>query len=272
MAKKIVIDELHGAEGKEMSDEDVAELEADTRDGVEGDDPEPQTEITEPVGEDLPEGITEPPEEAPVSEPEVDPEVQRLKDLGLYREGLIENFDDLGKSYKHIEGEFSRRPVVEKPADIQPDPQAMIEELREEMAIDPVSAVAKIANAMQSQNRSEINEIKEGLFYANYPDAKDFKDDINEIQERLPGLGIHDAFDMARGRNADKVIARATQDEKRRATERQVALREKPSGVRTAPVDAAQAVKAAAAGGGSADERVDRMIKVLESQNMGAKD
>jgi hypothetical protein len=261
------------ADGHEMTDDDLAELEADTRDDVEvSDETEPPPEPTDPVDDDLPEGPTEEPEGAEPPEPAIDPEVQRLKDLGLYREGLIENFDDLGKSYKHIEGEFSRRPVVEKPAESQPDPQEMIEELREEMAVDPVSAVAKIANAMQSQNRSEINEIKEGLFYANHPDAKDFQSDIIEIQERLPGLGMQDAFDMARGRNTDKVIAQATQDEKRRATERQVASREKPGGVRTAPVDAAKAVADAARGGGSASERVDRMIKVLESQNMGAKD
>ena len=270
MAKEIVIDEVHGAQGKEMSDEDEAELAADLREN------DAEDVISEPpaenmVDDDLPEGITEPEVDEP-AEPEVNPEVERLKELGLYRPGLIESMDDLGKSYKHIETEFSRRPVVERPAEPAYDPQADIEALQDELQTNPVSAIAKIANAMQEGNRTEINSLKESLFYGSHPDANDFKDEIAEIQENIPGLGIQDAFDMARGRNADKVIAKATSTEKRRATERQVALREKPGGVRTAPVDATKAVAAAAAGGGSAQEQVDRMIKVLEQRNMGAAD
>lgn len=258
-------------EGKEMSDEDLAELEADTRTDLEVESTEP-IEGAESVDDDLPEGITEPEEEPEPSEPEVDPEVERLKKLGLYRPGLIDDWDDLAKSYKHLEAEFSRRPVVEKPTQPDYDPQAEIEALQEELQVNPVAAIARIANAMQDGTRTELNELKEGLFYANHPDANDFKGDISEIQKEFPGLGIQAAFDMAKGRNVDKVVEMATQKEKRRATERQVALREKPGGVRTTPVDADKAIAAAAAGGGSAQEKIDRMIRVLESQNMGATD
>ena len=256
--------------GKEMSDEDVAELEADTRDDSEADPVEPVVGA-ESVDNDLPEGPTEP-EEVTTPEPAVDPEVERLKKLGLYRPGLIDNWDDLGKSYKHLEAEFSRRPVVEKPAQAAYDPQADIEALQEELISNPVAAIAKIANAMQEGNRREIGQLKESLFYGNRPEANDFKEEIAEIQKEYPDLGIQAAFDMAKGRNSDKVIELATNKEKRRATERQVALREKPGGVRTAPVDADKAIAAAATGGGSAQEKIDRMIKVLESQNMGATD
>jgi len=258
-------------EGKEMSDEDLAELEADTRTDMEVEPTEP-IEGAESVDDDLPEGITEPEDEASPAEPEVDPEVERLKKLGLYRPGLIDDWDDLAKSYKHLEAEFSRRPVVEKPTQPAYDPQAEIEALQEELQVNPVAAIAKIANAMQEGNRQEINQLKESLFYGSRPEANDFRSEIAEIQREFPGLGIQAAFDMAKGRNVDKVVEMATQKEKRRATERQVALREKPGGVRTTPVDADKAIAAAAAGGGSAQEKIDRMIKVLESQNMGATD
>jgi hypothetical protein len=92
-----------------------------------------------------------------------------------------------------------------------------------------------------------------------------------EIQKET-GLGIQDSFDLAKGRDSGKVADKATRTEKRRATDRQVALRETPSGIRTAPVDADKAIAAAATGEGSADERVNKMIKILEAHNMGAKD
>lgn len=268
--KKLVLDPVHGAEGKEMTDDDLSELEADTRDEGEGEEPE----LTEPEEgtEDLPEGISEPEDVETPSEPEVDPEVERLKRLGLYRPGLIESFDDLGKSYSYLEKEFSRRPTVEKPAEPAIDPARVMQELQEEFEVNPIAAIARVANSLQLENRTEIDKLKDGLFYISHPDAKDFKDEIKDIQAEFPGIGIQAAFEMARGRNIDKVIASATQAEQRRATEKRVALREKPSGIRTTPVDAAKALAAAASGEGTASEKIDRMIKVLESQGMGAKD
>jgi hypothetical protein len=270
VAKKIVIDEVHGAQGAEMSDEDVAELETDTRSDTEV---EAEPSVETPVDEDLPEGITEPPEVPEPAEPEVDPDVERLKELKLYRPGLIETTEDALQSLKWHE-QHKEEYVEKARQEVAPqvDPERIMEELQDEIQTNPVSAMVRIANAMQEGNRSEINKLKEDLFYGNSPDAKDFRGEIGEIQKEIPGLGMQDAYDLARGRNSDKVIAQATQVEKRRATEKQVALREKPGGVRTAPVDAAQAVKDAAAGGGSAQETVNRMIKVLEAQNMGAKD
>lgn len=269
MAKKITIDEAHGAQGVEMSDEDVAELEADTRSDAEVN-AEPPVETPEDT--DLPEGITEPPEVPELAEPVVDPEVERLKELGLYRPGMVESWEDVGKSYKHLEAEFSRRPTVEKPVEPQVDQERMMEDLQEEMISNPVAAVAKISNAMQANMQAELNKLKDGVFYGNHSDANDFKAEIGEIQKELPGIGMQDAFDLAKGRNSDKVIAQATQTEKRRATSKMLASREKPGGVRTAPVDADKAIAAAAAGGGSAQEIIARMQKVLNEQNMGVKE
>jgi cell fate (sporulation/competence/biofilm development) regulator YlbF (YheA/YmcA/DUF963 family) len=269
--KNIVIDEVHGAHGEEMSDEDVAELKADTRDNVEVDEAEPQSETAETVDDDLPEGVTKP-EVAEVAEPEVDPEVERLKKLDLYRPGLIETTEDALKSLKWHE-QHKEEYVEKARREAQPayDSKAEMEALVEELQTNPVAAIAKIANAMQDGDRQDITEMKETLFYSTHTDAADYKSEIVEIQKET-GLGIQDSFDLAKGRDSGKVADKATLIEKRRATDRQVALRETPSGIRTAPVDAGKALNAAAAGEGSADEIVDRMIKILERENMGAKE
>lgn len=275
MARKraeAILDPVHGASGHEMSDADVAELAEDTR-AAETEEVEPQLEPEE-IQEELPEEIPQP-EVSEEPEPEEEPEVDRLKRLGLYRPGMIESFDDLGKSYRHLEAAFSNRPKVEVSPPPAPDPQKTMDELAEEYSINPIAATAKIAQAMTYGTQQEIAALRNELFYTTNPGARDHQDGIDAVMKRYPGIGIRDAYNLYRGENFDKLVQAerqsATQLEKRRASEKTMALRESAGGVRTSPVSPEQRLNMAVQGKSGTDA-TNAMIEVLEKMGLGLKE
>ena len=269
---KVLLDPVHGAAGAEMSDEDVAEFNADDRGGeVETTQLLPEDEESKQV-EELPE-TTPTPEAA--AEPEPEPEIERLKRLGLYRPGLIESFDDLGKSYKHIEAEFSRRPHVEVAKPPALDPRQVQEDLEREFQENPVNAMLRVATAVSYGNQQEIADMRNDLFYASNPDAGKHRDAVNAALGKYPGMGIADAWNMVRGASIDEFTKNAAEEgaqiERKRASEKTMALREKPGGIRTAPVAPEQGLIMAASGK-TGREAVEAMIAYLEKTGMGLKD
>lgn len=271
---KVVLDPVHGAAGAEMTDDDLAELNADTRGGeVEETQLLPEDEESKQV-EELPETTPEP-EAVKAAEPFEEPEIERLKRLGLYRPGLIESFDDLGKSYKHIEAEFSRRPHVEVAKPPAPDPREVQQQLEQEFQDNPVNAMLRVATAVSYGTQQEVANIRNELFYANNPDAEGHRGDIEAALGRYPGMPIKEAWSMVRGSNIDQFTKNAADEaartERTRASQKIMASRERPGGVRTAPVSPEQGIIMAMKGK-TGREAVDAMIDYLEKHDLGAKD
>lgn len=266
------------ATGKEMTDNDVSELLADERNPAEGEKPELLSESEDIVDNDLPEGLPEEgAEQAP--EPEGQSDLDRLKEMGVYRPGLIETVEDLGKSYLHIDKAYSSRPVVEKEVAPEPkiDPDQYIKELNDDLVSgeNPLQAVVKVVNAMNAQTNNELQDLRSRQFVSDNPDAKELQQDMADIQQRYPGLGTQDAYNMARGSKIDTIVDTtkndAIQNERRRETDKKQALRERPAGVRAAPVSAEHALKQAMAGK-TGDEAVRAMEAVLDKQGLGLKE
>jgi len=273
MAKKKggqIADPIHGAEGHEMTDADLAELEAETQ-GAEVEETElPPEELQEELPEETPQ-----PEVEEEAEPDGESDVERLKRLGMFRPGLIETVDDLVKSYHYLEKAFSDRPKVEVPQQPAPDPQKMMEELQYEYEANPIAAVAKIASAMQYGTQQELAGLRNELFYSSNPDARNHQEGIDSVMKRYPGIGIRDAYNMYRGENFDKLAEAKTtqvaQQERRRALEKTIATREKGGGVRTSELTPERGLLMATQGK-SGNDKVEAMIDYLEKHGLGLKE
>ena len=234
------------AQGKELTDATEGQLTEDLVPEVEADDGEPSTE---PPEEDLPEGLTEPEagKETPSAEPSGESEVDRLKRLGVFKEGLIESDEDLAKSYKHAEHFISTTKRAPHEDTTQTPPSSeMIQQLADGLSSgDPnerLRTVVQVYNAMNIGDRQKLEGIDERLFAGSHEDYNTYSVDIEAVKAKYPGIAIEDAYNMALGKNREKLISdasrTASEAEKRRETDRQQALREKPgAGVRTGPVD-----------------------------------
>ena len=232
------------ARGKELTDATEGQLTEDLVPEVEVEGGEPSTE---PPEEDLPEGLTEPEadKDIPSAEPSGESDVDRLTRLGVYKPGLVETDEQWATSYKHAQDFISstRRAPRE---DAPPPSTELINELADGLAHDDpkvrLQAVVQVVNAMSAGQQQKLDGIDNRLFAGSHADYSEYAADVEAAKAKYPGIATEDAYNMARGMYPDKLISKATLDataaEKRRETDRQQALREKPgAGVRTGPVD-----------------------------------
>lgn len=271
MGKKINLG-IDGVTGQEVDDSDIDEMNAgaDVNTEITGAEPKEEASV-----DDLPEGITEPegditPE--PAGDP--DPDVERLKQAGVYRPGMVESLEDLAKSQLQLERRFNERPLeTRKPREeSQVSDQQIMEELNQQFIDNPAHAATRIANAVASNNAQDIQTIKEGLFHLVHPEASKHSEAMTDIQSRYPGMDMSDAFAMAQGRDIDNLSSNLTEQAnvtaQKRQIAKQVALREKPAGVRTEPQNLSDALNTAAAGK-TGHEAVVAMEAVLNKHGKG---
>lgn len=259
-----------GIRVSDIDDDNIEEMNMDIRTDSDLDEG-----ATEPSPEDLEDSLPEDSEdsEEQVSEPADDPEVERLKDLGLFREGIIENFNDLGKSYKHLEKKFSEtRPAKPQREDTYIDPEQVRRELAVEFQRDPISVITRITNAMNYSTNSELKELRKELIAAKHDDYDDLKETIQEVERSYPDLDIEDALALARGRNIDKYTSKASEKERKREANRQLAQREKAGGVRTTAPSVEERLKQAREKAQSEAEFRKISEQILEQAGMGLKD
>ncbi len=265
---------IDGVTGQNIEDGDIDEMNTGTNVNAEVNEIEPEAEISD----DLPEGITKTEGEvSPEPASGSDPDVERLKQLGLYRPGMIENFEDAAKSYTELEKKLRDRPLeTRKPREEpQVSDKQVIDDLREQFDTDPLSVITRISNAVASNNAQDIQDIKEGLFHLSHPEASKHSEAMTDIQSRYPGMDMSDAFAMAQGRDIDNLNSNLTEQAnvtaQKRQIAKQVALREKPAGVRTEPQDLDKALQAAVAGK-TGHEAVMAMQVVLDKHDKGLRE
>jgi hypothetical protein len=235
------------ASGSELTDDTEDQL---TEDLAEETEAEPEESAEPPESDDLPEGLTEPEagKETPPAEPSGESEVDRLKRLGVFKEGLIESDADLAKSYKHAQDFISstrrapREDATQEPGSTKEELDQLAQAL---LSNDPqvrLAATARVANAVNYGQKQELEGINERLFAGTHEDFNIYSTDIQANKDKYPGIDIEDAYNMALGKNRDTLVSEASKtasaNEQRRETDKQRALREKPgAGVRTGPVD-----------------------------------
>ncbi len=234
---------MGAASGKELTDETEGQLTEALVDEAEAD-PE---ESAEPPDEDLPEGLTESEADKgkPPAEPSGESEVDRLKRLGVFKEGLIESDEQWATSYKNAQNFIST--TKRAPREDAPLPSAdLIKQLTEGLSSDDpnekLATVVQVFNAMTVNDREKLAGIDERLFAGSHADFKTYSPAVDAIKAKYPGIDIEDAYNMALGQNRDSLVSEASrvasEVEKRRETDKREALREQPGvGVRTGAVD-----------------------------------
>ena len=251
---------------KEVDDEDVRSMnDDDINPDLDDEESEPDEERDEDLDDDL-EGDPEP--DSQVSEPS---EVDRLKELGVYKPGLVETFADLAKSWRHSQRMIHSGQHKETQAPSNEDILAPV--LAGLDNPDPsvrATAVFRLATAAASGSDERSARLEKRLLKMSDPEGYGLvEDDLEQIMSDYPSLTLDDAFDMAVGRNKDTYASihkeKAIKIERSREATKQLASRERSGGIRTATASLESRLNGLA-NKYEGDELRQRMAQLIESE------